>query len=513
MFYRVLDYCNRSKPRLGDGLALGAGLLMPLAFAPFAIRLIPFVALPLFILLLHKLSPKHALLRGFLFGLGMFGLGVSWVFNSMYDFGSASIGVAALIAFSMVLINAVFFAGIAFTMQRYFYSASRLQRNIIVFPALWVIVEWLRSWLFTGFPWLFLGYSQVDTVLAAFTPVGGVFLTSFITVFLVGVMVLIVSTDKRYKLFVAGTIVGILLLAFGLRFVQWTKAYDEPLSVALVQGAVPQEIRMQPEQLPVSEQRYKELTFPYFDRDLIVWPETAIPTFAAWAEPYLLTIEEQLNGSSTDLLTGIFTRDSTYQRYYNSLLKLSAEKALSRPAYHKRRLVPFGEFMPFRSALEFMRGYIDIPMSDIAVGESTPMMILAGYPVALGVCYESAYPQIYREQLPEAAYMINVSNDAWFGDSFAPHQHLEIAQVRALEFGRYMLRATNTGISAVIDPRGRIIARSKQFMPEVLLARFRPYTGSTPYVLLGNWPVLILCFVLISAAVIPRQGLHMPLRK
>ena len=498
MLKAVLRYCNVVNPVLGDLLVVGFGLLVSLGFAPFAYRVAPFLAIAALLLLLETISVKRALLRGFLFGLGMFGLGVSWIFNSLYDFGSASWFIAASLAACMVIVNACIIAGLSYIFRRWLLLSYSL-RYVLVFPALWVLNEWLRSWLLTGFPWLYIAYSQVDTLLGLYAPVGGVFLVSMLTAVIAGALALFFVGGSRDRWLAGLVIVGVLLISLGLRLVQWTEAIGKPVTVALVQGAISQELRMQPDKLSLSQQRYDEMTQAYLDRDLIIWPETAIPAFAHWVEPYFDYINQQLLENDAQLLTGIFIRDAEYRLYYNSLLKLGDDE---QQAYYKRRLVPFGEYMPFRGLLEFMGRYVDIPMSDITIGKSMPIMILAGYPVAIGICYESAYPEIYRAQLPQGAYMINVSNDAWFGDSLAPHQHLEIAQIRALEAGRYMLRATNTGISAIIDPAGRIIARSQQFQSEVLSGEFQPMQGATPFIRFGSWPVLMLSLILVVLGVL-----------
>ena len=298
-------------------------------------------------------------------------------------------------------------------------------------------------------------------------------------------------------------IVLLLFTGYGLTRINWTQKAGEPITVALVQGAIPQDIKMRPDSLASSLQRYVELTQDYLDRDLIIWPETAIHARSFRVEPFLEQMEAQLIDSGAELLTGIFVHDLQNQRYYNSLIKLGDRR---RATYSKQRLVPFGEYMPFRGLLEFAKVYIDIPMSDISAAISASIIELAGHRSALGICYESAYQQVYRKQLPESAFMVNVSNDAWFGDSLAPHQHLEIARMRALEAARYLLRSTNTGISAVIDSSATVLVRSRQFKPEVVSATIWPLSGETWFVKFGNWPVLLVCsLILFLFLIVSRQ--------
>jgi apolipoprotein N-acyltransferase len=493
---RALAQCNASRLWLGDLLVLFSGLLMPLGFAPLAWRVVPVISLSFLFLLLQNQLPARAARRGFLFGLGMFGLGVSWVYNSLHDFGSASIAVAALIAAGLVLIMACYLGLLAFVYRRWF-SLRSWPAALLVFPALWVLTEWLRGWLFTGFPWLLLGYSQVDTWLAGYAPVGGALLVSFVCAVIAGALCLLLTSSIRRVALAASIIVAVLLAGNLLRNIIWTQPAGNNLSVALIQGAIPQAVKMQADSLYVNLERYVELTQPYLDRDLIIWPETAIHARSFRVETFLQQLENRLRENGSELLTGVFVHDFATDRYYNSLLRIGDGQ---RAAYHKQRLVPFGEYMPLRSVLEFARYYIDIPMSDIAAAEFSGIMTLAGYPAALGICYESAYPQVYRAQLPESAFMVNVSNDAWFGDSLAPHQHLEIARMRALEAARFMLRATNSGISAIIDSDGQLVARSKQFAADVVLGEIRPLKGATLFVKFGNWPVLLLCIVCLGAA-------------
>ena len=480
---------------------------MPLGFAPYEWRLIPFISLTVLILLLQDQTALRAARRGFLFGLGMFGLGVSWVYNSLYDFGSASVIVAGFIAAILVLIMAGYVAMAAFVTRRWF-AKSSAPELLLVFPALWVLIEWLRGWLFTGFPWLLLGYSQVDTWLAAYAPVGGALLVSFIVCVVASALafILMASTTQR-RMLGAAIIIASLLAGYLLKNINWVRPAGEPVSVALIQAAIPQNIKMQPGSLGSSLQRYVGLTESYLDRDLVVWPETAIHARSFRVKNFLDQFESQLTANETELLTGIFVHDFELNRYYNSLIKLGDG---SRATYHKQRLVPFGEYMPFRSILEFARKYINIPMSDIAAADDVSPMTLVGHQAALGICYESAYPDVYRRQLPESAFMINVSNDAWFGDSLAPHQHLEIARMRALEAARYLLRATNSGISAIIDQDAKVILQSKQFTEDVLVSSIIPLKGETWFVKLGNWPVLVLCIgcLLLSQFLFKRQDLN-----
>ncbi len=483
------------RDRLADLIAIVSGLLMPLGFAPFEWRILPVVGLILFVLSVDGVDARRALIRGLLFGLSMFGLGVSWVYNSLHDFGAASMMLSAAIAAGLILINALYLAGLGYWFSR----SGRLPmvyRMLLIFPALWVMAEWLRSWILTGFPWLLLGYSQVDTWFGQYAPVGGVLSVGAVVAAWSGGLILVLKGCARDR--IIGVILSLVLLAggWGLSKVTWTQPLGEPLRLSVVQGNIPQQIKLQPDKLSVSLDQYLFLSRPHYSSDIIVWPETAIPTFRHRVDEFLRQLHKELEASDTELLTGVFIYDPRNRRYYNSLHKVG----ITGQDYHKQRLVPFGEYMPFRSLLDFLEEYIQIPMSDIAAGDSVSKINLAGYPTALSICYESAYADVFREQLPEAAFLVNASNDAWFGDSLAPHQHLEIARMRALEAGRYMVRSTNTGISAIIGPRGELKEVSPQFSVDVLNAWITPYQGQGPFISLGHAPIVLLSGLVLGWA-------------
>jgi apolipoprotein N-acyltransferase len=490
-------FFNEVKPPLGDALALLAGLIMPLGFAPFEWRFVPFMSLALLLVLLGVPSPRRAFFRGCLFGLGMFGLGVSWVYNSLHDFGGAAMPVAAAIAAGLVILNAAYIGLFGYLMRRWSPAVPDVYRNLLLFPAAWVFIEWLRSWLFTGFPWLLVGYSQVDTWLGGYAPVGGALTVSLMTAAVAGAAVTLIGGKAGvHRLAAAGVLLLVMVLGALLGMVRWTGPLGDPIRVALVQGNIPQDEKMKPENLALNLSHYYQLTRPHYDSsDLIIWPETAIPTFRHRVGDFLQALNLELEEHGTDLLTGVFVLDFDSRRYYNSVFKVGDERSV----YYKRHLVPFGEYMPLRGLLEFLNNFIRIPMSDIAAGEGFRSLHLAGYEAAASICYESAYPDVFRNQLPGAAFLINVSNDAWFGDSLAPHQHLEIARMRALETGRYLLRATNTGISAIIDPQGRITARSPQFEVDVLTGQIQPMQGYTPFVRCGRTPLAVVLALILAA--------------
>ena len=288
-----------------------------------------------------------------------------------------------------------------------------------------------------------------------------------------------------------------LLLYFANQMV-WTRAEDEKLDVALIQGNISQEMKWDRSKHAFIMEKYLEMSKRHFDADIIIWPETAIPTYYSMVKnSFLKKVGKTADENNIDYLIGVFTFDSENGYVYNSVMTLGSELGF----YHKQHLVPFGEYLPFRGVLTFLERYIDIPMADISSGEGRPLVRLKGYPVGASICYEAVYGSEVIEGMPEAKILVNVSNDAWFGDSLAPHQHLEITRSRAVETGRFLLRATNTGVSAVIDPMGRIINKSVQFQDDVVRATIQPYKGITPYARWGNWgivSIIICCLIVLS---------------
>lgn len=300
-------------------------------------------------------------------------------------------------------------------------------------------------------------------------------------------------------------IVGLFAAGLLLQQVDWVRETAQPKRVALVQGAVPQEIKWQPEQLQETMRLYYGLSRPFWKNvELVVWPETAIPAFTHQIGDYIDLLRETAIAFDAPLVAGLATSDSASGRYYNSLLVIGEQEDI----YHKRHLVPFGEYLPLKSLLGPLLDFMQVPMSDFSPGEAgQPLLAVGSLRAGVSICYEDVFGEEVIEALPEADFLINVSNDAWFGDSIAPHQHLQMARFRALETGRYMLRATNTGITAVIDQHGRVVGRSPHFAPDVLVTEMRLFSGSTPYVFTGNAFIIGLClFSLALLTVIGRYN-------
>ena len=455
--------------------ALLLGSLLPLAFAPLSIWLLAILLPTLLILLVDtQTSWRRVFVIGGLFGLGYFGFGVSWVYNSLHDFGHAAPAIAGGLSALMIAYMAFF---TALTLLGWKIVQQRAgARAIWLLPLFWFAFDWLRGWLITGMPWLSLGYSQVDSPLSGFAPIVGVYGLSALCLVMAIALIQVVKY-RRYRFLAVVLLVP--ALGLGLGKIEWTEPHSAPLQVTMVQGNIPQEIKWRFEERQNIFNIYWRETSQHWDSDLIIWPETAIPGRSEdIAQGVLIPMSIAATENDSHILTGVVVSETANDAYYNSMLLLGSNQGV----YHKRHLVVFGEYMPLRWLLDFMNSYINIPFSDLQSGgvDQEPMSI-NGVELGVSICFEDVFSREIRIALPGASLLVNASNDAWFGDSLAPHQHLEIAQMRALEFGRPMLRSTNTGVSAFIDHRGRIVERSEQFKTQSITQTMQGRTGSTPF--------------------------------
>lgn len=477
-------------PLIGNLSALLAGVAMPLAFAPFGYWPLA-ILLPIILLWVwDSATSGRAALRGGLFGMGMFGFGIYWIYISLHDYGNAPAPFAAL-ATSLVIITMALYPTVVGWLLSRWGPPPGPTRWLLVLPALWSLLEWVRSWLFTGFPWLALGYSQIDSPLGQLAPYVGVFGINWAVLLSAGLLWAVLnSANWQARLGWVGLLVAFWVAAWGLGTIRWTEPTGPALRVAIVQGNIGQEIKWQPGQLDDTLERYVSLSLSEHGRaDVIVWPETAIPTFYDDVVPFLDALGEKARQDHVDYVTGIPTGSWEKLIFHNSVVSVGQTTHF----YHKRRLLPFGEYLPLRWFFQFFRDWVTIPMADFLPGDRVqPLLRAGGQPVGVSICFEAVFGSEIRLALPEATWLINVSNDAWFKDSTAPHQHLQIAQMRALEVGREMARATNTGVSALIDDRGRIKARGPQFEAVVVRGEIRPHSGQTPYAQFGDAPVLSL---------------------
>lgn len=478
--------------RWRDGLAVFAGALYPLGFAPIGFRPAVVVALVLFWWSLDGLAPRRAAARGYLFGLGLFGVGVAWVYESLRYFGEAIAAVALLGTAAFIAVAALYTALFAWLWVRGFGGPLPFASRCLALPSLWVLVEWFRGWFLGGFPWLVSGYATLDTPLDASAAVVGVYGAGWLLLLLPAWLACLCSRPAVGRASAAALVVALVFTggAAQLRLLEFTSPVGEPLRVRMVQGNIEQGIKFDPDNLVPSLARYVSLSKQGgADYDVLVWPETAVPAFFDQVGPVIGGFRDDLVAQGRHWLIGGFSFDWDTRRVFNAV-RLITDPAL--PEYRKHHLVPFGEYLPFRGLLDALSAIIAVPMSDISAGPTQPEPLHLGpVRVAVSICYEDAFGEELIRQLPVANLLVNVSNDAWFGDSWAPAQHHEIARMRTIETGRPQLRATNTGITSLVDHRGRVRESGPSFVEAVVDVDVQPREGTTPYVNGGNVPVVL----------------------
>ncbi len=469
--------------------AFAAGALTVLAFAPFGFGVAAILGPALLLTVLRATRPREAFWLGWLWGLGLLGFGVFWLRVSIIQFGGVNLPLALFITLGFAALMALYYGLAAWSVAR-LGASEHAWITFVAFPSAWVLGEWLRGWVLSGFPWLALGYSQLDTPLSGLAPVLGVYGVSLVVVVSAS---LVVAWRSGWPL----AVLAVLWLGAGaLKPVAWSEPAGARFEVSVIQGNIAQALKWRPDQFVPTLRLYNDLTEQAGDSRLIVWPETAVPAYAHQVEAQVLApLADAASARGQDLLFGIPVLEAD-DRYYNAVMNLGLS---GKGVYYKRHLVPFGEFMPLNAVLAPLIEILAIPMSEFSSGsQPAPLLTTAGYPAAMSVCYEDAFGNETVQALPDAAFLVNVSNDAWFGDSLAPHQHLEIARMRALETRRYMVRATNTGISAIIAPSGELQRVAPQFQQTVLTGEIEPRQGATPFVRVGNYAVILICAALLA---------------
>jgi apolipoprotein N-acyltransferase len=499
MIIKMDNYFSRLWPLL----SLVAGVSTTLAFAPFDLSWLVFVALAVPFYLWNRLTAKQAAVSGWLYGMGLQCSGVSWIYYSVHVHGSAPAIFAALLIFLLSCYLSIYTALAAYTVNRFLPDRPAL-RLMLFYPASWLLFEWLQGYVMTGFAWMQLGYTQIDLPLSGFAPVFGNHAVGGLLAVSAGALALLLMKSRQSSFkFVMSVILPVFVLwSVGalLKTVDWTQADGDAVRVSLIQGNIAQKDKWKQHMKQPTMDLYRELSLQQRDVDLIIWPETAVPDYWHRIGPFIRELREEMAPLETDLLLGIFVKNEK-QRVLNSLVNINGEM------YHKRHLVPLGEFIPLRFLIEFFNKFVKIPMSDIASGEyDQPLLTAAGVPLGVSICFEEVFARDVIRDLPEAKLLVNVSNDAWFEDSIEPHQHHAIARMRALEAGRYMIRSTNTGITSFIGPHGEVITQLPQFETGVLKAEVQPLSGATPFVHWGDWLIIGLCsLLLLGFAILERR--------
>ncbi len=493
-------------PRVSRLVAFILGSAMSLGFAPFGWSLVlPLLLLPL-LYVCKMVAPRDAGGHAFWFGLGMFLTGTYWIYISVHVFGNAAPWIAFFLMIGLAVIMATFLWIAGWLISRL--SQGEAWQMLLVAPAAWVLIEWTRGWFLTGFPWLALGYAQIDGLFAGWAPVLGVYGVSFMVVVSTTAVAVALTSTGKLRVVAAALIVlpwlggGLLLLP------DWTEPVGNPVRATIAQAGVSQDKKWDRDQLRPIMDFYRPSTLSESDSEIIVWPEVAIPALDDQVTGYLSLIKSDLRGSNRNVVFGILER--SFERnpagnIYNSVFIVSDGRQQS---YRKRHLVPFGEYFPVPPAVRRWMKMQNLPHSDLTAGEAVqPLLVTAnGARLAVAICYEDAYGAEQLYAFPEANLLINVSNDAWFGDSIAPHQHLQIARMRALEVGRDAIRSTNTGISAFVGADGALRESGKQFEPELMTAEVQPRRGMTPYASLGNLPVVGLSLAILGVFWMRHRG-------
>ena len=562
-----------------------AGILLTLSFAPFDYSCFALVALVFLFACWQSISAKRAALRGYLFGLGAFGSGVSWVYISMHDFGGAGVVEASLLTGLFSAFWALFPA-LAGYLSVTTNPVNKGAVRIILMPVIWILVEYLRGyWVLNGFPWLHVAYSQLETPLAGYMPVLGVYGTGFMVALTASVAVEILravawtdvlllgncslrcsrqllrallylphpwgrtsciyllraihganaksaltSTDggnaARLQGAIAATVsqwdtrgegefanallrvrrlmpplqlMMVLAALWGtgglLRNVTWTHEIGRPLRVSLVQGNIAQDQKWRPENKINTLLKYKKMTEEHWDSNVIIWPETAIPAYLDQVkDAFLAPLGNDAKLHNTDLIISVPVRETAPKKNFNAVITMGKEEGI----YRKTHLLPFGEYLPLQPLSGFVLNMVNIKLGNFTPGAvNQPLLKAGGYPFITLICYEDVFSDLSIRGLPDAAFLVNVTNDGWFGDSIEPHQHLQMARMRAMETGRFLLRATNTGMTAVVSPKGEIVNQAPLFQETALTGTITPMGGMTPYAKWGDQPIIGVMAILL----------------
>ncbi len=483
-------------------LLLCAGGLTVFAFAPFEIYPLAWLTpAVLFYVLSKASSKKQYFCSAWIFGIGLFGAGASWPFYSLYYFAHAPLLLALIGTFLFVTIVALLSTGIFGLLASLFRGKPLFARLLLFYPAAWVLVEWTRSWFLTGFPWLYLGNSQIDTFFAAYAPITGVLGVSLSSVLISGALVSFLlgnslrrtvriahgSHSSSIRVLSALVIVLLVAISFSLQKVAWTQKSGKTLTVSVLQSNISQNEKLDSESLEASIKLYQSMTKKSAKSDLIVWPETGLfDAFNNHMDDVILPLQKSLQKTKQSILLGGFNinQDNGVE---NSVLALSKE---SRQIYSKRHLVPFGEYIPLLDYIRWLGQWIQLPYSNLVAGQGDGTLQVAGQTAQMSICYEDAFGSEIIQSLPKATMLINLTHDGWFTGSFEPAQHMQIARMRSLETGRYMVRATTTGPSGIIDEKGKLITTAPPYTKKIITGKLQPFTGATPYVRWGDWLII-----------------------
>ena len=482
--------------RLRALLALVAGVALAGSFAPLNLWPLAVLAPALLMWLWQDAAPREAARLGFWFSFGTFAAGTYWLYFSIYIVGHSPIWLAVLLMFGLAAIMGLYHAALGYCVARWL-PRRGLNCWLVATPAAWLFMEWWRGWFLSGFSWLSLGYSQTDTWFASFAPLVGVYGISALLLVCAGALVTLVLGTRRQQQIALVTFVVPWALGAALYWHSWTHVSGAATSVAVIQGAIPQDEKWLESNRETTLSLYESLTQKALGKQLIVWPESAPADLANNLVPFINKVYREAHEHGSALVMGVLRAEGKEPgtRYYNSVMALGDEVSW----YDKHHLVPFAEFFPVPQFVRAWLRLMSLPYSDFTRGaDYQPPLPAAHLQLGATICYEDAYGSTMIQVLPTADALVNVTNDAWFGHSSARHQHFQIVRMRAMEAGRYLVRAANDGISGVVGPHGEVIARAPEFVPAVLVSRIVPMLGLTPYARVGNWLAVTLAVLALA---------------
>lgn len=499
-----------------------AGALVPFSLAPYNFAALAFLSTLIVLVVLNNCTIKQAFQHGYWYGVSLFGIGVHWLYISIHEHGNASPLLAGGLTLGLILCALAFFPACKLLIYKYletkfthsnYHSKYKNIFLLVNLPTIWVIFDWIQSWFLTGFPWLYLGYSQILTPLSGFAPILSVFGVTWFVIFntiliyfiIKNIIKFIYNNNNQYTLNACLNYMVILIVVFitgrSLQAVEWTVPKKTAEQVVLVQGNIAQVNRWDPELFLQNIKTYEKLTHPYWKNSTIIWPESAVSLPLPYAEKLITELSTTASNNQSTLILGIPRLANTQQQFFNSIIAIGKGQG----SHNKNKLVPWGEYVPFENILRGIIAFFNLPMSNFISGN----VITPNFGVLQSenlrwlpfICYEIAYPSYVIDHASQGDAIITISNDAWFGDSIGPWQHLQLVQMRALETARPVIRATNNGITAVIDSHGKIIQQIPQFEENVLVyENLYGFEGITPIMYYGVNSVIFLLLIMITGS-------------
>ncbi len=455
------------------------------SFSPIDFKFGIFLSLSILFFILLSSEKKQSLIFSYIYGISIFFSGISWIYVSIYYYGGENFTLSLLITVSFIMFLSLLVVPVGLILNKSYQDRSFV--TLMIVPSTWVGLELLRSVIFGGFPWLIAGHSQIGTLFNMIYPIAGSYFVSFIVVTISIVFVLFLKNNlcnSNLKNIV------LLTIAFSLLYFYnpiWSEDKKDSLEISILQPNINLGLKYDYSQIDLIKKKYLSIISENITNQTIVFPETAIPLIYEKDKEFYNSV---LSLNNSTVITGIFHKKLNQNKIYNSMLVLNKDEQI----YNKRHLVPFGEYIPFKDFFSYIAKRLNIPMSDLSHGDlnQKPFSVdnITMHPL---ICYEIAYPSLIN-MTNDYSVIINISNDAWFGDTFAPYQHLQIAQVRALETAHPIIRAANTGISAIIDKNGLIIAIIGLDTEGFINCKVYPSKGITPYMYFGDYPLLMLIF-------------------